>query len=82
MSEPVRQPADHSKCIGVSKIKDDHFIVGHLVYLKCLDSEGQEYWALRKSGLNDMEVLGMAHDMLATLEYELVHRAAPREGTE
>lgn len=48
-----------SASIQVSDIPNGHIIVGHVVVAKVFDNEGQEYWATRHSGLNDMETYGM-----------------------
>ena len=47
----------------ISNIPENHIVAGHLTYLKVLDENGEEYWAMRTAGLNLMEGLGCATDM-------------------
>lgn len=50
--------------LEVNHIPEGHVIVGYVAHLKVLDKDGEEYWATRDNGLGDMEMLGMAHDMV------------------
>lgn len=45
--------------IEVPSIPDGHIVVGSVSVLKMLDTDGQDYWAMRPVGVNDMEAFGM-----------------------
>lgn len=49
--------------LPVSHIPDGHTLVGYVAYLHMLDSKGQPYWASRRSGVSDMEAVGMADSL-------------------
>ena len=58
--------------IDVDKIPDGHVIVGYVAALKILDGDGDVYFAIRNDGLNMMETLGMARDLSATAERDVL----------
>jgi hypothetical protein len=57
--------------LEIGYMKEGHTVVGHLSYLKVLDNEGDFYWASRSDGINMMEQLGMAYDMVREIEEDL-----------
>jgi hypothetical protein len=65
--------------LPVKSIPEGHVVVGHVVLLKCLDTEGEEYWATRQDGLNTMEAYGMVHSARDDYQAELngMRRQAP-----
>jgi len=50
--------------LEISSIPKGHLIVGHATYLKLLDETGDDYWGMRSAGMNAMETIGCATDML------------------
>ncbi|MGW4127979.1 hypothetical protein [Amycolatopsis japonica] len=58
--------------IDIHKIPDGHVIVGYIAAIKILDEDGECYFAVRNDGLNMMETLGMAHDLAATAERDVL----------
>jgi hypothetical protein len=50
--------------LQINNIPAGHLVVGHLTYLKMIDENGEDYWGLRTAGLNLMEGIGCATDML------------------
>jgi hypothetical protein len=63
--------------LSVAYMPTGHTMVGYIAYIKMLDAEGEVYWATRDDGLNDMEMLGMAHDMAS--EYQTYLAANRRD---
>jgi len=64
MIDPDEMRECNSINIEVHHIPPGHVVVGYVAHLKLLDKDGEEYWATRDNGLGDMEMLGMAHDMV------------------
>jgi hypothetical protein len=64
MIQPGEMEGCNSISIEVHHIPPGHVVVGYVAQLKVLDKDGEEYWATRDEGLGDMEMLGMAHDMV------------------
>lgn len=57
--------------IEVGYMPKGHMVVGYIAYLKVIDTEGDYYWASRANGLDNMEQLGMAHDMVNEIQEDL-----------
>ena len=48
-----------------------HIVVGYVAHLKVLDENGQLYFAMRSKDINDMEALGLAQDMVNSIQDDL-----------
>lgn len=64
--------------LEINNVPQGHLVVGHITYLKCVDNDGKDYWALRQSGLNIMEALGCAKDMLNETGAQVSRMEIPR----
>lgn len=53
-------------------LPEGHMLVGQLLGLKVMAPDGSMYFAIRTSGLNDMELLGMSHDMATSFQDDLL----------
>lgn len=52
--------------IQVNGLEEGEMIIGYIGMFKVLSREGKYYWATRSYDVNDMEALGMAHDMVSS----------------
>lgn len=57
--------------LDISSLPKGHVVLGYVACLKVLDENGELYFAMRSTGLNDMESLGMTHDMLNTFQTDM-----------
>lgn len=57
--------------IEVGFVPSGHMVAGYIAYLKVIDETGDYYWASRDNGLNTMEMLGMAQDMVNEYQSDL-----------
>lgn len=64
MTGPEEARADQKMTLEVGYMPLGHTVVGYIAYVKMLDENGEFYWGSRSDGLNAMESLGMAHDMV------------------
>lgn len=65
--------------LPIKKVPEGHIVVGHVVLMKVLDAQGEEYWATRQEGLNMMEAYGMIYSARDDFQAELngMRREAP-----
>lgn len=66
-----RDRRDRSLSIDVDRLDQGDMITGYIVCAKVLTEEGKCYWAMRNKDVNDMEALGMAHDMADTFQRQI-----------
>jgi hypothetical protein len=63
--------AEDKMTLEVGYMPKGHLVAGYIAYIKVIDENGDYYWASRQEGLNNMEQLGMACDMVNEIQEDL-----------
>jgi hypothetical protein len=58
---------------------EGQMVLGYIACFKVIRADGTPFWALRTTGINDMEALGMAHDMVNSIQADLMSAKVVRD---